>query len=216
MSPRSSWTLRGLPRTRIRPSRRAPAAVRIPERTAAPIPRPRNCSATAHSGDTSPPIRTSPRKTWRSRVRCLLWPSTDLPRLPAIAPPPRPVFPAALCRAHAIELDPGGGSPREIAEVLAALADALARSPVRLLLPHAATILAAPAVRSVRKDRYDCHDRGRALYRTRHAAPRTRCLRNGRHLPPCPASRMPASIPSANATPIAHSCISVTDVAIPS
>ena len=35
-------------------------------------------------------------------------PPADLPRLPAIAPPPRPVFPAAPRRAHAVELDPGG------------------------------------------------------------------------------------------------------------
>ena len=100
----------------------------------------------------------------------------------------------------------------EIAEVLAALADAPAQSPVRLLLPYPAAILAAPAERTVREGRHDCHDRGTTLYRTRDAALRPRCRRNGRHLPPRPASRMPVTTPSANADPIAHSCISVTAV----
>lgn len=97
-------------------------------------------------------------------------------------------------RSEAVKLEPGGGTPREIADVLPAPADAPARSPVRLLHPHAAAILAEPAVRTVREDRYDCHHWGRALYRTRDTPSMTRCRRSGRHLQPRPASRMPAGI----------------------
>ena len=45
------------------------------------------------------------------------------------------VFPAVPYRTPVVELDPGGRSPREIADVLAALSDTAARSPVWLLLP---------------------------------------------------------------------------------
>ena len=125
-------------------------------------------------------------------------PPADLPRLPAGSSPTPAASPVAPHSARGAELEPGGRTPREIAEVLAGVADAPARSPVRLLLAHPAAILAAPAVQTVREEPYDCHDGERALYRARDAATGPRWRRSDRHLHPRTASRIPVVVSHTN------------------
>ena len=77
------------------------------------------------------------------------------PLPPAAFPAALPVGPVAPRRAHALERDPGGGPPGTVADVLTALAEALARPAGRLFVPLGAAVVALPPVRAVEVDGQD-------------------------------------------------------------
>lgn len=90
-------------------------------------------------------------------------PPADPPRLPAGSQPTPAVSPVAPRSARAAELEPGGRTPREIAEILAWVADAPARCSARRLLAPSDAILSAPAVQTVREGRF-CTRTGEGPY----------------------------------------------------
>ena len=77
------------------------------------------------------------------------------PRPPATFPAALPVGPVAPRGAHALERDLGGGPPGTVADVLAALAETVARAAVRVFVPIGAAVVALPPVRSVEFDGQD-------------------------------------------------------------